>query len=119
MSGRLLNFADLLAEVPIGKTALRALLARLGFRRSASCGKLLFTAEQVEAIKGAAACRTGFMRRAPERATGTGSHGSGYGAASTNSSAKRMAARSRTRALRSASQSASKRRPGDKVVPLR
>lgn len=58
MSGPpLIGFAELLAQVPLGKTALRAILAQLGFRRSATCGKLVFTPEQVALIKRAIALR--------------------------------------------------------------
>ena len=116
----LLTFNDLLKEVPLGKTALRRLLAELGFVRSAICGRLLFDAKQVEAIKGAAVCRTGFTRPASGRGTPLTSRGSGSGAGSMSSSVlTRRAARQRTCELRDVLRKPRSERPSGKVVPLR
>lgn len=58
MSERLWTFAEVLDAIPVGKTVLREIVAGLGFERAPGRRKYVFTAQQVEAIKGAVLCRS-------------------------------------------------------------
>ncbi len=54
---RLYTFQDVLALVPISERTLRQVVARLGYRRGPGCGRLAFTAADVERIVDAIRCR--------------------------------------------------------------